>query len=58
MSPDFDKKKFENFNRVAQAVKDAVKAGADIQQFENLLQELSAEILVLKDKVKSLFTAV
>jgi len=53
MSHDFDKKRFENVNRAAHAVKDSVKAGADIQQFENLLQELSAEILALKDKVKS-----
>ena len=52
-SHDFDKKKFENVNHAAHAVRDSVKAGADIQQFGNLLQELSAEISVLKDKVKS-----
>lgn len=52
-SHDFDKKKFEGVNHTAQVIRDSVKAGADIQQFEGLLQKLSSEISVLKDMVKS-----
>jgi len=52
-SHDFDKKKFENVDHSAHAVRDSVKAGANLQQFRDLLQKLSAEISVLKDRVKS-----
>ncbi len=50
---EFDKKKFENVNHAAQAVRDSVKAGANIRHLDDLLQKLSSEIAALKDRVKS-----
>ncbi|MEW6328140.1 MAG: hypothetical protein AB1487_11220 [Thermodesulfobacteriota bacterium] len=52
-SHDFDRKKFENVNCAAQAVRASLKAGANLQQFGDLLKKLSSEIAILNRRVES-----
>ncbi|HXX58106.1 MAG TPA: hypothetical protein VEI96_08915, partial [Thermodesulfovibrionales bacterium] len=47
------KNKFEKVNLAARAVQNGVASGADYQQFGELLQKLSAEIMVGKRTVTS-----
>lgn len=52
-SPEIDKNRFQNANRIAESVQSTIANGVNYQQFDRLLQRLSAEIAVLNDTSKS-----
>lgn len=52
-SPKIDQKKYENLHRAAKAIEGATAVGVSYQKFGELLQNLSTEISIAKDKVKS-----
>jgi len=52
-SPKIDKNKFQNADRAARALQRSIGAGVKYQDFGELLQGLSDEVMVLEDTVKS-----
>ncbi len=52
-SSEIDRNKFEKMNLAAKAVKSGVESDANYQQFGELLQKLSAEIVIIKGTVTS-----
>lgn len=52
-SPEIDKKKFDNLDRVADAIQSSISSGVTYERFGELLQGFSAEIKTLSDAAHS-----
>lgn len=52
-APKIDKNKFENVNRATKSIEGAIKVGVNYQKFSELVQNMSTEIAIAKDKIKT-----